>query len=154
MEKEAFISEKHDEIAEKESGVAEAIAKKQEISEQIIEKSVERSGVTKDIEVFKDALERLSESVASANTNLSLHESEINDIVEKNKALEEDIVTKTAETEQGSELLKELDEKALVLEEEKKQFDEKDWDTNIQACLFYFNSVKTFLPHLSCQKPF
>lgn len=36
----------------------------------------------------------------------------------------------------------------------KKQYDEKDRDANIQSCLFYFNSVKTFLHHLSCQKPF
>ncbi len=126
QEKEAFISEKHSEIAEKESDVAEAIAKKQEISEQIIEKSVERSGVTKDIEVLKEAAERLSESVASADTNLVLHESEIKDITDKNEALAAEIVAKKAETEQSAEQLKKLDEYALVLEEEKKQFDEKD----------------------------
>ncbi len=45
VEKEQLISEKHDEIQQKESGVAEAIAKKQEISEQITQQNILRSGV-------------------------------------------------------------------------------------------------------------
>ncbi len=124
--KEAFISEKHAEIAEKESGVAEAIAKKQEISEKIIEKSVERSGIVKDMEVLRDAISRISEAVSSADANMSLHNSEIQDILAKNNALTEEIGAKKTETEVGAKALHDLDEQATVLENEKKQFDEKD----------------------------
>lgn len=125
-EKEGFIAVKHEEIAQKESGVAEAIARKQEISEQIIAKSVERSGVTKDIEVLRDAIARLNESVSANDANAALHLSEINDIAEKNQSLTEEIEQKKIESENGAEALLKLDELAATLSEEKKQFDEKD----------------------------
>lgn len=123
---EAFISEKHAEIADKESGVAEAIAKQQEISQQVIAKSVERSGVVKDIEVLKDAIHRISEEMATADANMALHESEIADIVAKNESLAAEIAAKKAQTEEGTETLRNLDTQAQALENEKKQFDEKD----------------------------
>lgn len=36
----------------------------------------------------------------------------------------------------------------------KNKYDEKGQDANILSCLFYFNSVETFLSHLSQPKAF
>ncbi len=126
VEKEAFISEKHEEIDQKESGLADAIARKQEISEQIIEQNVVRSGVLKDIEVLNDAISRVNEFVSANDANLSLHTEEIADITNKNQELKNDILRKTEENDAATKSLVELDSAAKRLNEEKKQFDEKD----------------------------
>ncbi len=125
-EKELFISEKHDEIQLKESGVAEAIAKKQELSEQITQQNILRSGVQKDLEVIFARLSQLSEEISSCETNAALHNSEIEDIAEKNKNLLLEIEQKKEETETGVNEIARLDAENLKLQSEKKDFDEKD----------------------------
>ena len=123
---EQFIAEKHVEIQQKESGVAEAIAKKQEISEQITQQNILRSGVLKDLEVIGGRLAQLSEEIALCETNASLHLSEIKDINEKNQNLLSEIGRKKEETEAGAQEVAHLDEEAVKLQDEKKNFDERD----------------------------
>lgn len=125
-EKEVFISEKHEEIDQKESGLADAIARKQEISEQIIEQNVVQSGILKDIEVLNDAILRVNEFVSANDANLSLHAQEIADITNKNQELKTDILNKTEENDLAAKELVFLDNTAKQLNEEKKEFDEKD----------------------------
>ncbi|MBD8946307.1 MAG: chromosome segregation protein SMC [Clostridiales bacterium] len=126
VEKEQLISKKHDEIQQKESGVAEAIAKKQEISEQITQQNILRSGVAKDLEVISARLSQLAEEISSCETNVALHESEIEDINKKNKSLLLEIEQKQQETEAGAAEVARLDEENIKLQTEKKDFDEKD----------------------------
>ncbi len=125
-QKEQLISEKQAEIAEKESGIADTIAKKQEISEKIMEQNFVRSGILKDIDIINEKIESLNSELSLCETNLTLHESEINDIIDKNESLRLDIITKTEEADKGAKEVLELDQTAIRLSEEKKQFDEKD----------------------------
>ncbi len=124
--KEQFINEKHTEIAQKESGIADAIAKKQEISEKVMEQNFVRSGILKDIEIINEKASSLTSEYELLNANISLHESEITDILSKNENLKEDIKVKTEMADSGAKEVIELDNKALILSEEKKKFDEKD----------------------------
>lgn len=126
QQKEQFISEKREEIRQKETGIAEAIAKKQALSEQIIEQNILRSGILKDIEIAKNKLSQLGEEIALGDTNAALHVSEIKDIREKNQNLLLEIEQKERETKAGREEILKLDEAAEKLQSEKNSFDEKD----------------------------
>ncbi len=124
--KEQWISKKYEEIAQKETGVLEIIAKTQEISEQITKQNILRSGTAKDLEIVSEKMAALESEIALYNTNMSLHESEIADIVAKNEKLLLEIEEKQEAVKQGTEAIVQMDAENQMLLDEKKQFDEKD----------------------------
>ena len=123
---EQFISEKYQEIEQKESGVAATIAKVQEVSEQITRQNILRSGVEKDLQVILDKISGICEEISLCQTNIALRESEVQDFEEKNENLLLEIEKKKEEVQQGTDEIVRLDENNKKLFNEKKDFDEKD----------------------------
>ena len=121
-----MIEKSQAEIEEKEAGISEIIANKQELSGKIMAKNFERSGVMKDIDILCEKCENLRRDMEMNQSNISLHETEIADIERKNAELLAEIDRKKDETDAGIRMIAELDETAARLAEEKKQLDEKD----------------------------
>jgi len=123
---EQFISEKYQEIEQKESGIAATIAKVQQISEQITRQNILRAGVEKDLQVILDRISGICEEISLCEANAALHESEVQDFTEKNEKLSQEIEKKKEEVQQGTDEIVRLDEDNKKLIDEKKNFDEKD----------------------------
>ncbi len=123
---EQFISEKYEEIEKKESEISGVIAKVQAVSEQITQQNILRSGVEKDLQVILDKVTGISEEIALCQTNITLHENEVQDFEDKNEKLLLEIDQKKEEVQQGTDEIVRLDEENKKLLNEKKDFDEKD----------------------------
>lgn len=125
QETEAGTDDIRAKINELEQDFERVMVQRQRMQDKIVDKTVEKNAVLKDIEICGEKLEALRQDNMQNADHLELRTVEIQDIGEKNRQLTEDIETKTKQIEQNRRMAKELQERVGNILAEKQQTEEQ-----------------------------
>ncbi len=124
-EQEKIIEEQRTKINQLEQNFEKVMIQKQEIANQIIAITVEKSALEKDIDVMTDKISALQGSCAQDKTHVELRSSEIADIQNKNEQFAAEIETKRTGIASMQRQLEKFQEAIQDLLGEKSDFEEK-----------------------------
>ena len=130
---EAEVAAGREKVNALEADFESVMNRKQKISDAVVEKTVEKSAVEKDISVLEEKIAALKLDRTQYENSIALRDSETGDIERKNTQLEEEIAVKTTEMEQASKKVEELGAAIQTLLAEKQEFEEKSRDLQGKA---------------------
>ena len=125
QEEENLIVQKRAEVNKLEQEFELVMNKKQKLADRIVEITVEKSAVEKDITVLEDKLAALERDLAQYHNNAELRNSEIADIQQKNEQYAEEIEQKKAAVLALQEKSEAITKSIEALLGEKSAFEEK-----------------------------
>ncbi len=111
---ETTITQTREELAEIEQALSDVIFRKEILADEIVEKTMYKSSLLKDITVLDDKKSDKKAEISQAKTNIELRQAEINDINAKNDQLYRDIASKEEQlklsSEQSEKIMADIDE--------------------------------------------
>ena len=122
---EAVIAQKRDEINKLEQEFEAIMIRKQRIADQIVDITVEKSAIEKDIAVLDEKIADLTRDGEQHRNNADLRKSEIDDIKNKNSQFADDIEAKRLNIETMTLKTEEYKQEIANLLGEKSDFEEK-----------------------------
>ncbi len=122
---EAIIAQKRDEINKLEQEFEAIMIRKQRIADQIVDITVEKSAIEKDIAVLDEKIADLTRDGEQHRNNADLRKSEIEDIKNKNSQFADDIEAKRLNIETMTLKTEEYKKAITDLLGEKSDFEEK-----------------------------
>lgn len=124
-EEETIIAQKRNEVNRLEQEFETVMNRKQKIADQIVEITVEKSAIEKDIAVLAEKISDLTRDAGQFRNNADLRKSEIEDIKQKNNQFAAEIEEKRANIEKTVLAAEEIKKAISGLLGEKSDFEEK-----------------------------